>query len=288
MRPFTTLLATLLAIAMPCSGCNSSDDNPSDPSAADGYRLIWHDEFDAPDGTAPSARAYETPARSRAAWARFISPRKDLMVIQDGVLRMYCRPNNPAADGDTTVMVSGAIQTRNHFSLLHGRIEARIRVDGYPGSFPAFWMMPVKSPGGWPTSGEIDIFESINAQDRAYATLHTGRVAGEDFNTPGYAVDTTIDDWHVYGVEWTSGSISFYLDGVKRGEVTPATIKGGLWPFNEQEFYIILNQSVGMKGGWAMPPDTTHTYLTEVDWVRVYQRPGSTSTGASTSPTPVD
>ncbi len=35
--------------------------------------------------------------------------------------------------------------------------------------------MPVSQPDGWPVSGEIDIFESINDENIAYATLHTGR-----------------------------------------------------------------------------------------------------------------
>lgn len=283
----TLTLLTAVAIALSAGAANP--ESIADAYASEGYTLVWHDEFDNPDISYPSEAAYEVPRRQAPTWKRFISTRKDLMVISDGVLKMYCRPNPPEerTEADPGIMVSGAIQTKNHFSLQYGRIEARMKVDGFTGSFPAFWMMPVNQPDGWPTAGEIDIFESINNEDVAYATLHTGRYADNDINTPVYRVPTDIDDWHVYAVEWTPESLSFFIDGRKYGTVTPATIREGLWPFNEGEFYIILNQSVGKEGGWAAAPDPTHTYLTEVDWLRVYQLPGSPVTGASTSPTPI-
>lgn len=288
---YRKLWLRLCMAAMPVAmlvSCSAQKEKAAD---SDGYTLIWHDEFDGSDESYPSPEAYEVPLRSPGvAWARFISDRKDLMVVSGGVLHMYCRPN-PAESRDERnpgEMVSGAIQTKGHFSFNCGRIEARIRVEGYPGSFPAFWLMPNNQPHGWPTGGEIDIFESINNEDMAYATLHAGLEANQDLNTPGYHEKVNIDDWHVYGLDWTPDSMSFTLDGEVCGSVGRSTVREGVWPFGNSNFYIILNQSVGKEGGWAAPPDTTHTYLTEVDWVRVYQRPGQTSQGASTSPTKVD
>ena len=46
-------------------------------------------------------------------------------------------------------------------------------------------------------------------------------------------------------------------------------LDNGQWPF-DAEFYLILNQSVG-DGSWAANADTSHTYETLFDWVRVYQ-----------------
>lgn len=240
-------------------------------SSPEGYTLVWHDEFNEPGPAAPSSDLYVTPDRSNAAWARFISSRPGLMVVEDGVLKMYCRPNTSPDAADPGAMVSGAIETRGRFSIRHGRVEARMKVHGYRGSFPAFWMMPDSQPDGWPTAGEIDIFESINDENVAYATLHTGRVANDDITTPGYKEPTDIGEWHVYGLEWTPGEMRFTIDGRVCGTVTRSTINGGLWPFDDNDYYLILNQSVG-NGSWAAAADTAHTYLTEVDWVRVYQR----------------
>ncbi len=44
------------------------------------------------------------------------------------------------------------------------------------------------------------------------------------------------------------------------------------WPFYK-DFYVILNQSVG-NGAWAAWADITHTYLTQFDYVRAYQKKG--------------
>ncbi|MCM1116970.1 MAG: glycoside hydrolase family 16 protein [Pseudoflavonifractor sp.] len=253
------------------------------PYAAEGYRLIWNDEFNAPDGSHPSTELFETPTRYNAAWNRFISKQPDLMVMNGGNLQMYCRPNTDPTPEDDREMVSGAIQTMHKFSFRHGRCEARMRVHGFTGSFPAFWLMPNTQPEGWPVSGEIDIFESINDKDMAFATIHTGRKANQDLITHGYQQKTDINEWHVYGVEWDESALHFSIDGHVYGTLTPQNVNQGLWPFNEQEFYIILNQSVG-NGSWAANPDTSHTYMTEVDWVRVYQREGQSSTGAMDYP----
>ncbi len=251
------------------------------PYASEGYHLIWNDEFNAPDGSHPSPEYYETPDRLNAAWNRFISSRPDLMVMKDGNLMMYCKPNPDPTEQDDREMVSGAIRTRNHFSLKCGRIEARMKVHGHWGSFPAFWLMPNTQPDGWPVSGEIDIFESINNKYTAFGTIHTGRQANQDLSTSAYQFDTDINDWHVYGLEWDESNLRFYVDGIQRGHLTPQNVKQGLWPFNEQQFYFILNQSVG-NGGWASAPDTSWTYQTEVDWVRAYQLDGQEATGAMT------
>lgn len=253
------------------------------PYASEGYHLIWNDEFNAPDGSHPSPEYYEIPERYNSAWNRFISSRPDVMVMNDGNLQMYCRPNPDPSGADDREMVSGAIRTRNHFSFKHGRCEARMKVYGYTGSFPAFWLMPDTQPDGWPVSGEIDIFESINNKWTAFATIHTGKWANNDVSTSAYQFNVDINQWHVYGVEWDDNNLRFFVDGVQRGNLTPQNVKEGLWPFNEQQFYIILNQSVG-NGGWAANPDINHTYLTEVDWVRVYQLDGQSATGAMTYP----
>lgn len=241
-----------------------------------GYSLIWNDEFNEANGSHPDMKSkYQTPDRYNSAWNRFISKREDLLVMEDGILQMYCKPNPEPTAADDRQMVSGAIRTMTKFSFKYGRAEARMRVHGHSGSFPAFWLMPNTQPHGWPASGEIDIFESINNQNTAYATLHAAPADGsnnKDFSTHGHQASCTINEWHVYGVEWSENEIRFLIDGQLKGTVlTPKNANGKYWPFNEQEFYLILNQSVG-NGGWAANPDVNHTYQTDVDWVRVYQK----------------
>lgn len=249
------------------------------PYADAGYNLIWHDEFNLPDGSAPDPAYWSVPARYSSAWNRFISTRPELAEIRDGNLVLKCMPNDNVTTADPGEMVSGAVCSQNKFYLTYGRIEARMMVEGYSGSFPAFWMMPNKARGTWPDCGEIDIFESINNQQTAFGTVHG------PFNNGGQGIggskSTVIGEYHVYGIEWSEGKIVWEIDGVPYFEVnnTQPRLSGKNWVY-DYPFYIILNQSVG-NGGWAANPDLTHTYVARVDWVRAYQKPGGQNSGIS-------
>ncbi|MGN1241701.1 MAG: family 16 glycosylhydrolase, partial [Alloprevotella sp.] len=82
------------------------------------------------------------------------------------------------------------------------------------------------------------------------------------------------DYWHIFAVEWDATSITWYVDGKKMWSYLKSTnqseLKDGQWPF-DAPFYLILNQSVG-SGAWAKPADTSFTYETQFDWVRVYRK----------------
>src|SRR6185312_4325684 len=56
---------------------------------------------------------------------------------------------------------SARIKTPALFAQAYGLIEFRAKFPSGTGLWPALWMMPRDSAyGGWPTSGEIDVFES--------------------------------------------------------------------------------------------------------------------------------
>ena len=42
------------------------------------------------------------------------------------------------------------------------------------GYWPAFWALgsPMRTGGGWPTSGELDLMEDVNGLNQASQTLH--------------------------------------------------------------------------------------------------------------------
>ena len=72
--------------------------------------------------------------------------------------------------------------TKGKFSLKYGRVEARIKLPGGQGIWPAFWMLPEKNTyGTWAASGEIDIMEAVNLTPGAekgtiHGTIHYGGV----------------------------------------------------------------------------------------------------------------
>jgi len=240
------------------------------------YEMIFNDEFNQPDGTLPDPDKWSSSIRYSAAWNRFVTDSPDVAFIRDSCLVCRAIPN-PDTSTDNVAMLTGAMETRGKFSFTYGKVEVRLRTNLHTGNFPAAWMMPQPPCDSWPAGGEIDIFESINAENRSYHTVHsnwTYTLGNKNNPKSSFNTQTYVTQWHVYGVEWTENLIRWTIDGTLVGSYARSTdsttIAQGQWPF-EHDFYIILNQSVG-NGSWASNPDTSYTYETEFDWVRVYRK----------------
>jgi beta-glucanase (GH16 family) len=91
----------------------------------------------------------------------------------------------------------------------------------------------------------------------------------------------TIEDWHIYYVEWDEESFNFYVDNHVKLTVPKRTWHpdGGKtytsdddFPFNK-DFYVILNLAIGGNFDSAhTAPDTSFTSATmQVDYVRMYE-----------------
>ena len=237
------------------------------------YKLVWSDEFNTEGRTKPDAAKWQSSLRLTSTWNRFITDSIDVAHVENGSLVLRAIPNTNQA-ADPVAFLTGAIESQGKFSFMHGKLEARAITNPFTGNFPAIWMMPKDQTGGWPTCGEIDIFEQIDAENRSYHTVHSHWTYDLGHrNTPpssfSYNADMTI--YHTYGLEWNSDTLAWYVDGklLDRYLRHPENEAEGQWPF-EKEFYIILNQSVG-NGSWAKNPVTGHTYETKIDWIRVYQ-----------------
>ena len=89
----------------------------------------------------------------------------------------------------------------------------------------------------------------------------------------GLSVTFSISYSDTIRTECLSKLITFKIDGKTIGSYEksndPNRLAKGQWTF-DRPFYIILNQSVG-NDTWHTP-DYHHTYETQIDWVRVYQR----------------
>ena len=109
-----------------------------------------------------------------APWNRFCSNSDKVVFNKDGYLHCRALKNPKVTSEDPGEMITGGIKSLGKHDFLYGRIEARIKTNLHTGTFPAFWLMPTNNIGGWPHGGEIDIWEVINNEDRAYGTVHMG------------------------------------------------------------------------------------------------------------------
>jgi hypothetical protein len=181
------------------------------------------------------------------------------------------------------------------------------------GYWPAFWMLGAgfRSSGAgtsgtmtcsnWPSTGEIDIMEDVNALSEHSGTLHCGVDPGGPCNeTTGLgsglqSCSGCQTGYHTYSViinrtNTSNESITWYLDGNSYFTATESQVGTSTWQAAvDHGFFLILDLAMG--GGYpngvcgcSSPSGSTSSGASmSVGYVAVYQTSGSSP---SPSPTP--
>ena len=244
------------------------------PNSGDDYQLVFSDEFNQEDYSRPDSSKWSVPPRANSTWSRWISTSPNVAFIYNGHLVCRAIPNREL-EKDTAVMLTGAVYSKNKFAFQYGKVEVRLRTNLLPGNFPAVWM------GGMPQLpvnlyGEIDIFESFGQKRESNHNIHSELTVKNRNHQQrnSFRKSVSINRWHIYGIEWSANKVVWYIDRIKVGEYLKSAdeqlLSKGQWTF-DRPFYLLLNQSVG-DGSHGLVPDTTKTYETHFDWIRVYQK----------------
>ncbi len=185
-------------------------------------------------------------------------------VVGGGLLRIRCEKEPAFYDGAKRDYRSGMMSTTGKFSQTYGRFEIRCKVPRGRGLWPAFWMLP--EPPAWPP--EIDVLEILCQEpDKVYFSHHwpdpsnpdgdslaqTGEFKGPDFSA----------GFHTFAVEWDSGELRWYVDGVERHRSNTNVPDGPM--------FLLVNLAVG---GWAQhpTPETVFPADFEIDYVKAWRR----------------
>jgi hypothetical protein len=167
------------------------------------------------------------------------------------------------------------------------------------GYWPAFWALgaPMRTGGGWPTSGEIDMMEDVNGLNEASQTLHDAS------NSPGHALiacpgsgSSCQTGFHTYSViinrtNTSAESMEFVMDGTVEDTITEASVGTTAWQEAiDHGFFIIFdlamggNYPTGECNCTAPTSATTSGASMSVSYVAVYEEGGnSTPTGTATA-----
>src|SRR5690606_27430864 len=141
--------------------------------AADGWTLVWEDNFEE-DG-APDPSKWSFAGRGKPDWNCYCTDSPETFFVKDGLLYLEAGLNTDPSD--SVKYQTGCIQTKDKFSFKYGKLEVRAKLSKGKGSWPAIWMMPQDSKyGGWPDSGEIDVMEHLNFDPFVYQTLHSHHI----------------------------------------------------------------------------------------------------------------
>ncbi|MEM7755310.1 MAG: carbohydrate-binding protein [Planctomycetota bacterium] len=247
-------------------------------SSASAQTLVWSDEFDTFDTNTWEPLTGDGSQFGIPGWGnnelQWYTGRAENVRVENGQLVIEARRDNIGGK----FYSSARIRSLGNADFGYGRYEARIQLPSTPGIWPAFWMLASGSPyGNWPSSGEIDIMESVNFADRIYGTIHFGN-EGQGSVTSGTSVVTGEDygsQFAVYRVDRYPDRMEWYLNGQLFHTAYSTTWFSGatdnfLAPF-EQDFHFIFNVAVG--GNFPGNPNGASVFPQQmrVDWVRVYE-----------------
>jgi beta-glucanase (GH16 family) len=254
----------------------SADVSADTWKAGPGWKLVWSDEF---NGTALNLKNWKHETGNHG-WGN-----NELETYTDS-------PENASVrNGKLTIKAiktekgytSARIKTQGLQSWKYGKIAARMRLPYGQGIWPAFWMMGDNIEEiGWPKAGEIDIMEMIGGgkgrDDTTHGTLHweaNGKHASHGGSKQLPDGHIFHQDFHIFEIEWDANDIAWKLDSKEYFKTSVNTAAYPTMGAFHQPFFILLNLAVG--GNWPGNPNETTVFpqTMEVDWVRVYQRPGT-------------
>ncbi|OJV87544.1 MAG: licheninase [Bacteroidia bacterium 44-10] len=243
-----------------------------------GYSLVWEEEFDADrlsggKPALPDTKKWwyevEEPGWVNNELQKYVAGvfnGDTVSAIYDGTLKIIARKQG-------NIVISARLNTSE--SWTYGYFEARLRVPGGKGTWPAFWMMP-KNFESWPDDGEIDIMEYVGYRPNiVQSSIHTKAYnhVQQSEKTATKPIQNAETEFHVYATEWTPDYIKGFVDGVEYFHF-PNDKKGNkdTWPF-DAPFYLKLNLAWGGDWGGSQGVDETKLPATyEIDYVRVFQK----------------
>jgi beta-glucanase (GH16 family) len=239
------------------------------------YKLVWSDEF---NGTGVNKKNWKHEVYpgviSNSEEAAYYTDRAANSFVKDGNL-VIAANKEKYEDNNYT---SARLNTFGKFDFLYGKIEARIKLPKEEGFQSKVWLMPSSLEyGGWPSSGEIDIFRARSADSFVSGIIFRSGFSNNEYVTKKYDVPkeqkSLADDYHVYGLEWQPYEMRWYIDGrlyaVQNRWASPNV--GYPAPF-DKPFYLVLNVAAL---GDVTDDTVTWPVAMYVDWIRVYQAGGN-------------
>lgn len=241
------------------------------PCPIEGYRLVWQDEFDGNDLSTDWTYEVQKDHWVNNELQNYVageSPEgNEVVTVKDGILSINCFKEG-------SKIYSGRIYAKKSKGWKYCYAEASICLPKGKGTWPAFWMMPVKFTS-WPADGEIDIMEEVGANPNyVSSSLHA--------NSHVHSNNTQVThemyckgaegEFHKYAIEWRHDCITTYVDGKVQLEYKNRGLGHDDWPY-DAAFYLILNLAWGGDwGGYRGIDESALPVSMKVDYVRVWQK----------------
>ena len=236
-------------------------------------KLVWSDEFNysgLPDST---KWGYDVGGNG---WGNnevqfYTKADTNNAVVDNGYLSIIARKEKRESKEYT----SARMVTAGKKDWRFGRVDIRAKLPKGRGTWPAGWMLGSNiNTVGWPQCGEIDILEHVGYDpDTIVGSIHStayNHIKGTQ-KTKRIFIKNPYSEFHVYGCEWNTEKMTFFLDGKPYLTVQNEHKTDKEYPFNNP-MYLLLNVAVGGNwGGTKGIDESIFPVRMEVDYIRVYQ-----------------
>jgi hypothetical protein len=266
----------ILAIAVQVAS-SSSESRIDDPACQ--LSPLFMEEFDevriAASRIGPALWTAHTPWGGDFGDAQFIDPGPNgPFKAENGILAITASKKDKP--WWTSGLIAAADATGAGIGTQYGYFEVRMKMPPGPGTWPAFWLAPLKPTAGSDANVEIDIIEYYGQFTDAYRTaVHVWyndkvrtRADGAKIDVPDLAL---VDDYHTFGVDISPQAIVFFFDRKKVWSYpTPPELTTPMYP--------LVNLALG--SGWPIDK-TPNPSILLVDYVHIYGRQAGPPRGCS-------
>lgn len=306
---------SLVATTGPATARTAAVVSNAVPGPPSGWSTVFSDDFTGASGTGldtskwlyDTGTSYPGGAGNWGTGEVETATNSTSNVYQDGSGHLVIKPIRDAGGNWT----SGRVETQStsFAAPAGGQMEITASIEqpnpaSGLGYWPAFWAMGAAArPVGatnWPSIGELDVMEDVNALSEVSHTFHCGTDPGGPCNeTNGLgsgllACSGCQTGYHTYSVivdrtNTSAEQLRFYTDGTLQYTVNESQVGTSTWQAAvDHGFFVILD--VAMGGGYpngvcgcGSPSSATSSGAgMSVDYVAVYQ----TSGGSTTTTTP--
>ncbi len=222
-----------------------------------GYKLAWSDEFN--DVTLDRGKwDYRTDSKM---WS---TQKPENVSVANGTLRLAVKKEDAAGKHYTG---AGVISKQ---AFKYGYYEARFKTPPGAGWHTSFWMMLHNGKGGTgatTSAQELDVCENDSVKRTSYGVnVHKWNpkphvaMGGKGVQTPDLSAD-----FHVFGCEFTPGTVKYFFDG-KLVQTVPVS------HFSHSKQNIWLTTIASSLGKTKAVDDSKLPAMAEYDYVRFYDK----------------
>ncbi len=256
-----------------------------------GYTYVWGDEF---EGNELNDKLWDRVTKMAATAEMSLDNTELTTKTENGYLKMLAMRYWDPKKGGVEFVAPWSVTTSSTMNYKYGYVEIRAKVPFIRGVWPSFW---TSSPGELAPprtanySIEVDVFEVFSSLDTLSPNIHKWYTDGrhtmwavdEGNSNEWYKFesDNLIEEYHLYGFEWTPTKMTMYIDNKAyyTYDITKNFDNGetGMGGYNTT-LYLIFNNHLFTQSSSYKPYEGCEVRATDlpaeyaIDWVRLYQK----------------